>query len=105
MRAALVSTVFLAFVECSGGEFLNPRVHYPREDVTLETDALGIYRMVIGFDADGTPRATIDFARGTRVDPDDRHFSDWETHWANAEHVELPFRSFTGEEKTILPAR
>lgn len=51
-----------------------------------------LYRMVIGFAADGTPETTLDFARGTREEPDDPHFADWDARWANSEHAKLPFR-------------
>ncbi len=50
-----------------------------------------LYRMVIGFDPDGTPRATLDFTQGTSENPDDKHFSDQQDHWAKGEHMLMPF--------------
>lgn len=51
-----------------------------------------LYRMVLGFSDDGTPEATIDFARGASADPASPHFADQEATWAAAEHVPLAFR-------------
>jgi penicillin amidase len=58
----------------------------------LSCTEMGMYRMVIGFDDDGTPRATVDFARGTREDPSDKHFGDRQADWAIAKHVPLWFK-------------
>jgi penicillin amidase len=62
----------------------------PREQ--LITQLMALYRMVIGFGEDGTPEATVDFARGTREDPESPYFSDQKSTWAAAEHVVLPVR-------------
>jgi penicillin amidase len=58
----------------------------------LSTHEMGLYRMVIGFGDDGTPEATINFARGTREDPEDPHFDDQDEAWSLATHAPLPFR-------------
>jgi penicillin amidase len=51
-----------------------------------------LYRMVIGFAADGTPEATLDFARGVSGEPSDPHFADQQESWLLAAHKPLPFR-------------
>ena len=73
-----------AFFEMKGESFV------PRNQ--LACAEMAMYRMVIGFDDDGTPRATFDFARGTREDPSDPHFGDRQGEWANAAHIPLYFR-------------
>lgn len=73
-----------AFFQAKGDGFV------PREQ--LACAEMAMYRMVIGFDEDGTPRATFDFARGTREDPGDPHFGDRQTEWAAAAHVPMWFR-------------
>lgn len=62
----------------------------PREK--LVTRLMALYRMVVGFGEDGTPEATVDFARGAREDPESPYFADQQSTWAAAEHVPLPFR-------------
>lgn len=61
-----------------------------RHDLTCVEMAL--YRMVIGFDDDGVPRATYDLARGASEQPDDRHFGDLHARWLDAQHTTLHFR-------------
>lgn len=78
--ADTVNVAPAAFLE--GGE--------PREK--LVTRLMALYRMVVGFDEDGTPVATVDFARGAREDPESPYFADQQSTWAAAEHVALPFR-------------
>jgi len=58
----------------------------------FSTHEMGLYRMVVGFGEDGTPEATLNFARGTREDPEDKHFDDREADWSVAKHSPLPFR-------------
>ena len=60
-------------------------------DISQATDG-PVYRMVIGFDADGTPAATLDFTRGASEDPADPHFADRQPDWVAVRHVPLPFR-------------
>lgn len=50
-----------------------------------------IYRMVMSFDAEGRPRATINFAGGASGEPGDPHFDDQNALWASAQHTDLPF--------------
>ncbi|MEO7092475.1 MAG: penicillin acylase family protein, partial [Polyangiales bacterium] len=71
------------FFEKKAGAFV------PRHD--LACTEMAMYRMVIGFEEDGTPRATFDFARGAREDPSDPHFGDRQPEWASAAHVPLYF--------------
>ena len=58
----------------------------------LVTREMALYRMVVGFAEDGTPVATVDFARGTREDPADPHFADQQAAWLAAAHQPLRFR-------------
>lgn len=51
-----------------------------------------LYRMVVGFAEDGTPEASIDFARGASGEPESPHFADQQARWAAVGHVPLPFR-------------
>jgi penicillin amidase len=51
-----------------------------------------LYRMVVGFGADGVPEATVNFAMGTSEDPDSLHFLDQQERWVKAEYTPLPFR-------------
>lgn len=66
------------------------------DDGTVRKDSasheMALYRMVVGFGDDGVPEATVNFARGTRGDPDDTHFADQEEAWSKAEHAPLAFR-------------
>lgn len=50
-----------------------------------------VYRMVMSFDSNDRPRATINFSQGTSGEPDDPHFADQNALWASAKHVDLPF--------------
>lgn len=59
-------------------------------DDLVSTDG-SVYRMVMSFDAEGRPRATIDFSQGTSGEPGDPHFDDQNALWAAAQHVDLPF--------------
>jgi penicillin amidase len=76
---------------------------------TLAATEVPLYRMVIGFAADGTPEATVDFTRGTREDPDDPHFGDRQDDWIANRHVPLVFRpedvARRAIDRTVLPAR
>lgn len=90
------------FFEKKGAAFV------PRKE--LACTEMAMYRMIVGFDEDGVPRATFDFARGTREDPDDRHFADRNAEWAAAQHGPLHFRradveSHTEERLVLSPAR
>lgn len=76
----------------------------------LACTEMAMYRMVIGFDDDGTPRATFDFARGTSEDPKSPHFGDRQAEWAAAQHVPLWFRradveAHTEEKLSLDPDR
>lgn len=53
---------------------------------------MSLYRMVVGFGDDGTPEATVNFARGTSADPDSPHFDDQDEAWGNVSYTGLPFR-------------
>jgi acyl-homoserine lactone acylase PvdQ len=53
---------------------------------------MSLFRMVVGFAEDGRAEATINFARGTREDPSDPHFSDQDETWSAAQHRPMPFR-------------
>jgi penicillin amidase len=70
---------------------------------------MALFRLVVGFGEDGRAESTIDFARGTREDPSDPHFSDQDETWSLAQHKPLPFRRAEVEasetERLTLPAR
>lgn len=53
---------------------------------------MSLYRMVIGFDPDGTPRATVDFAQGSSEEPGSRHYDDRQKEWLDVAHVPLHFK-------------
>jgi penicillin amidase len=53
---------------------------------------MSLYRMVMGFGDDGRVESTLNFARGTREDPDDPHFDSQEAAWSLGEYKALPFR-------------
>jgi penicillin amidase len=72
------------FFEQKGDAFV------PRDQ--LACTEMAMYRMVIGFDDDGTPRATFDFARGTSEEPGSPHFGDRQAEWTDGAHVPLYFR-------------
>lgn len=52
-----------------------------------------IYRMVIGFDEDGTPRADVTFPRGQSGDPESPHFADTLADWVAGAYRPLAFRA------------
>jgi len=68
--------------------------------MTFSTKTAALYRMVIGFGADGTPEATFDTARGASGDPDSPHFGDLQKPWVERQHVPLPFRQTDVDAKT-----
>lgn len=60
---------------------------------------MALYRMIVGFNEQGRATATINFARGSREDPNDPHFDSQNDIWAKGEHVPLPFERADVEEK------
>ncbi len=50
-----------------------------------------VYRMVAGFDADGTPRARLHFARGNSGDPGSRFWGDQVASWDAGVYAPLAF--------------
>jgi penicillin amidase len=61
----------------------------------VETHASGsgaIYRMVAGFDDDGTPRALYNAPRGNQGEPGTPHFDDRTADWVEDRYVLLRFR-------------
>lgn len=73
-------------------------VFVPQKD--LACTEMAMYRMVIGFDDDGTPRATVNFARGASEDPASRHFGDAHESWARGAHRPLWFKRAEVEANT-----
>ena len=59
----------------------------------LESGAGAIYRMTTTFDADGIPRATINYPRGNSGDPASPHWDDTLDDWVNGIHRPLLFRT------------
>lgn len=78
----------------------------PRADAS--SSEMALYRMVVGFAADGTPEASINFARGTSEDPASPHYAAQHARWAACEFVPLPFRKSDVEaqatDRVVLPA-
>jgi acyl-homoserine lactone acylase PvdQ len=62
----------------------------PRELFTVTSMAL--YRMTVGFGADGVPEASLNFAGGTSEDPSSPFHGDQMRRWTESKHVALPFR-------------
>ena len=67
-----------------------------------------IYRIVAGFDEDGTPRATFQMVRGVSGDPASPHWSDLHDDWVEHRHRPLLFRAadisaVMSERMTITP--
>jgi penicillin amidase len=58
---------------------------------TVSTE-MALYRMVVGFGADGIPEATVNFARGTSEEPGDPHFGDQDESWTSATYKALAFK-------------
>jgi len=59
---------------------------------TASCTEVPLYRMVIGFGADGVPQASVDFARGASEDPESARFADQEAAWIAGSHQPLAFR-------------
>jgi penicillin amidase len=51
-----------------------------------------IYRMVVGFAADGTPRARVNYPAGNDEDPQSPHHHDQLAAWLDGRPAPLPFR-------------
>jgi penicillin amidase len=51
-----------------------------------------VYRMVIAFDEDGTPRATVNFPRGNVGEPTSPFWSNTDADWRAGTYRPLPFR-------------
>lgn len=51
-----------------------------------------LFRIVVSFDEDGTPRAETNFAPGNVGDPASTHFTDEMARWADGQYLPLPFR-------------
>lgn len=58
---------------------------------TMESHAAPGYRMVVGFDDDGTPAATINFVRGNSGDPGSADFASAQADWDAGTYRLLPF--------------
>jgi penicillin amidase len=66
------------------------------------------YRMVIGFAADGTPEATLNFAPGNSGDPSSPHWRDQVNNWTEGVYQPLYFTraavmSHAIEQRTLMP--
>ncbi|MRG95849.1 penicillin acylase family protein [Polyangium spumosum] len=58
----------------------------------FESTEMSLYRMVVGFAADGTPEATVNFGRGNSAEPDSPHYDDQDAAWTSVTYAPLPFR-------------
>lgn len=50
-----------------------------------------LYRMIVSFDEQGTPTATVNFPRGNFGDPDSPFFQNTHANWLVGQHEKLPF--------------
>ncbi len=74
----------------------------------LESTGGSIYRFVAGFDADGTPRASFQMARGVSGDPESEHWDDLHDDWIEGRYRTLLFHEAEimmgpTEELTLMP--
>jgi penicillin amidase len=58
----------------------------------LESHGGAIYRMVVSFDDDGVPRATVSYPRGNAGDPDSPFWDNTLEGWVEGEYRTLAFR-------------
>jgi penicillin amidase len=58
---------------------------------TMESHAAPGYRMVVTFDDDGTPRATLNFPRGNSGDPGTPDFANAQADWDTGTYRPLAF--------------
>ncbi len=58
----------------------------------LESTGGAVYRMVAGFDEDGTPRAQVTVSRGNSGEPDSPFFDNATEDWIDGRYVPLRFR-------------
>jgi penicillin amidase len=77
----------LGTVNKSPASFLEGGVGVER----LESTSGPIYRMVAGFDADGTPTATVTVSRGNAGDPDSPFFDNPTEDWVEGRYQPLRF--------------
>lgn len=66
-----------------------------------------LYRMVVGFGADGAPQALLNFPAGNDADPQGRHYRDQMSAWQEGRPAPLPFRraevEAAAEERLRIP--
>jgi penicillin amidase len=62
-----------------------------------------LYRMVVGFGADGAPQALLNFPAGNDADPQGRHYRDQMEAWQEGRPAPLPFRR--AEVEAVAEAR
>lgn len=67
----------------------------------LESTSGPVYRMVAGFDADGTPRAQVTVSRGNSGDPSSPFFDNSTEDWIEGRFVPLRFRREAVEEAAV----
>ncbi len=105
------SRLDVGFVSADGGiETVTPAElssFFDGSGVAERFEALkgALFRMVVGFDADGVPQAQVSWIVGNSAGPDDAHFRDRLEDWIEGQYVPLPFRSddvATATERTLL---
>ncbi|TAK26866.1 MAG: penicillin acylase family protein [Myxococcaceae bacterium] len=85
--AAAPSDGSIGTVNVAQGQFFNGAA--VRD--TMESHNAPGYRMVVGFDADGTPRATLNFPRGNSGDPASPDYANAQPDWDTGTYRPLPF--------------
>lgn len=71
----------------------------PRDTWTSHDGSL--YRMVLGFDPDGTPRAEVNFPRGNDADKDSRFYRNAHPGWLDGKYTALRFKRPEVEAGTV----
>lgn len=66
------------------------------------TDEGPLFRMVVGFDGDGQPEASINYPRGNDADPQSRFFENTHKDWQDNKPSRLPFRRADVEAATVV---
>lgn len=75
---------------------------------TMESNDGPAYRMVVGFNADGTPAATVNFPRGNSGDPASPFYANTQADWDRGAYQPIPFEraavdAAMRERTTLMP--
>ncbi|AKT37500.1 penicillin acylase family protein [Chondromyces crocatus] len=91
---------------------VSPAPFFQGEQVREHFGAIqgSLYRMVLGFGDDNVPEAVVNFARGSREDPESPHFSDQDANWVAGDYAKLLFKrdevlANAAEQQTLDPVK